>query len=475
MTEPVRSRKKAIGASLASLCGLWFAGSSFAQSTSPQAAGPDEARQVLAELVAIDTSGQNGTSAAVEALRARFLRAGFPASDIEVVSHPSHPRKANLIVRLRGRGGVKPLLYMAHLDVVPAKDEDWSHPPFQLVEEDGWLYGRGVLDVKGEIANLEAALVRLRKEQFSPAGDIVAIFNADEEAGGADGIGWLSKARPDLFDARLVLNPDAPVAVFRDGKRAYYGVQTSEKRYVTFRAEVTNRGGHSSEPRPDNAIYQLARGLARLADHRFPVALTPTVKAYYAAQASFSEDGRRADMALAGTGDAAAANRLSHYPADNAQVRTTCVATMLNAGSAENALPQRANATIQCRLIPGESLETVQASLSAALAEPGIKLSVLTADPAGPESVLSRQTVERIEGVVHSLWPRLPVVPVMDAGASDSLFTRSRGTPTFGVPSIFVDLGDMRAHGRDERITSKRFIEGGELAYRLMKEFASVP
>lgn len=461
------------------ICGLAMAFLLIAKTSSAAAveqtiASSGDALAIMSELVSINTSPQLGTKEAVDALRARFLKAGFPEADVSVLVNPADLQRPNLVVRLRGEGREKPLLYIAHLDVVTAKLEDWTVPPFKVTEQAGWLYGRGVLDMKGEVANVAAAMIRLRNEGFSPPGDIIAIFSPDEETRGPMGVAWLVKAHPELFKAKLILNPDAPVAIFREGHRAYYGVQTSEKIYATFLVEVTNRGGHSSEPRRDNAIYTLAAGLNRLAAFRFPIHLTQTVRAYYAAQARFATQQRKIDMVAVGNGDMAAAERLSEEPSDNAQVRTTCVTTMLSAGHAENALPQRATATIQCRLVPGEDIQSVEAQLTSVLGNPDIHIRLRYADPPTEESQPSTMIMHTFGQAVNALWPGLPIVPVMDAGGSDSLYTRTLGIPTFGAPSIFVDFDDVRAHGRDERIRSDRFSEGTELAYQMMKAFAQM-
>ena len=411
----------------------------------------------------------------MHALRARFLAAGFADADLTILSNSSNPSQTDLIVRYRAMGpsgGVKPLLYLCHVDVVAAKPEDWSLPPFQFTEREGWIYGRGSFDMKGEDANVAAALIRLKREGYRPTRDIVVAYTADEEAGGAEGVGWLMHAHPDLMTASMVLNPDAGAGAFRRGQRSFYGVQTSEKTYVTFQAEVTNKGGHSSEPRPDNAIYALAAGLTRLGDYRFPARLTATVRAFYASQAQFETGERKALMSAVGTGDLTAADKLSVDPSDNAQVRTTCVATMLEAGAAENALPQRARATIQCRMLPGDDQDQVEAQLKAVLADPSINISVTRPASAGPESPPTPAIMATYERVVHSLWPALSVTPSMDAGASDSKYTRAAGIPSYGATTIFFDLEDMRAHGRDERILADRFTEGTEFAYRLMKAFS---
>lgn len=442
-------------------------------STTYSAEDAATAKAILNELLAIDTTYEKGTVAAVEALRTRFLAAGFPAADLVVVANPANPTQSNLIVTLRGHGSGKPLLYLCHLDVVAAKPEDWTVPPFALTEKDGWIYGRGSLDMKGEDANVAAALLRLKREAYKPARDIIVAFTADEEAGGAEGAGWLVQAHRDLIDAGLVLNPDDGTGAFRGGRRAFYGVQTSEKTYVTFVAAATNKGGHSSEPRPDNAIYALTAGLDRLAAYKFPIRLTDTVRSFYARQAQFETGTRQADMLATGNGDVHAAERLAADPTDNAQVRTTCVATMLEAGHAENALPQRARATIQCRMLPGDTQEQTKATLKNVLADPALELTVTRPATPSPESPPGEAVMAIYTRVVHSMWPGLTVMPSMDAGASDSKYTRVAGMPSYGAASNFFDLEDMRAHGQDERIRADRFAEGAEFAYRLMKAFSA--
>jgi acetylornithine deacetylase/succinyl-diaminopimelate desuccinylase-like protein len=439
----------------------------------PSAENARVAKEILAELLAIDTTYEKGTVAAVQALRRRFLAAGFPDSDLVVIANPANPSQSNLVVRLRGHGPGKPLLYLCHLDVVTAKAEDWTVPPFRLTEKDGWLYGRGSLDMKGEDANAAAALLRLKREGFVPARDIIVAFTADEESGGDEGVSWLLTAHRDLIDAGLVLNPDAGTAAFRNGRRVFYGVQTSEKIYVTFRAEATNKGGHSSEPRPDNAIYELTAALERLARFKFPIRLTQTVRAFYTGQAELETGARQADMRAVGRGDLEAAERLAADPTDNAQVRTTCVATMLDGGHAENALPQRAGATIQCRMIPGDTQDAVEATLERVFADPALHVTVLRPATPSPESPPSEAVMTLFRSVVQSMWPGLIVMPSMDAGASDSKYTRAAGIPSYGAISNFYDLEDMRAHGQDERIKADRFTEGTEFAYRLMKAFSS--
>jgi acetylornithine deacetylase/succinyl-diaminopimelate desuccinylase-like protein len=444
-----------------------------AQHPATAVSGDPTAKEILAELLAIDTTYTQGTVAAVEALRKRFLAAGFSEPDLVVESYPDNPSQTSLIVRMKGHGKGKPLLYLCHLDVVNAKPEDWTVPPFALTEKDGWLYGRGSLDMKGEDANVAAALLRLKKEGYVPARDIIVAFTPDEESSGLEGVGWLVKAHRDRIDAGLVLNPDSGTGAFRRGQRAFYGVQTSEKSFITYAAETTNKGGHSSEPRPDNAIYELTAALNRLAAFKFPIRITSTVQAFYAAQAQFETGDRQANMRAIGTGDQAAAERLAADPTDNAQLRSTCVATMLAAGHAENALPQRARATIQCRVLPGDPQEQTQATLEHVFADPGVKVTVVTPATPSPESPPTAAVMNIYKKVVQSMWPGLVIMPSMDAGASDSKFTRTAGMPSYGAISNFFDLEDMRAHGQDERIKADRFAEGGELAYRLMKAFSA--
>ena len=472
--SPCKSHVKANKLAAAILSLLASAASPAAvHAAAAQASDPDTAKSILAELLAIDTTYDKGTQAAVDALRTRFLSAGFDAADLHVLADPAAPAQTSLVVRLKGHGKGKPLLYLCHLDVVPAKAEDWSVPPYAFTEKDGWIYGRGSLDMKGEDANVAAALLRLRREGYRPARDIVVAFTPDEETGGAQGAGWLIRTHRDLVDAGLALNPDSGTPAFRDGRRAFYGVQTSEKIYVTFVAEATNKGGHSSEPRPDNAIYALATGLNRLATFKFPLRLTDTVRAFYASQAQIETGQRQADMRALAHDDAAAAERLAADPTDNAQLRTTCVTTMLEAGHAENALPQRARATIQCRMVPGDTQQEVEATLVRVLADASLNLTVTRPATPSPESPPSAAVMAVYQRVVHSLWPGLTVMPSMDAGASDSKYSRAAGIPTYGAASDFFDLEDMRAHGRDERIKSDRFAEGGEFAYRLMKAFSA--
>jgi acetylornithine deacetylase/succinyl-diaminopimelate desuccinylase-like protein len=438
------------------------------------------ARDLLKQLVEINTTHAYGSTAAAKVLADRFLAAGFAPQDVALLIPADHPTKGNLVVRLHGRGKGRPILYIGHLDVVEAKREDWSFDPFSLTEKDGWLYGRGVIDMKGQDVAMAVSLMRLKREGFHPARDVIVAFTADEEAGGdANGVQWLLDAHRDLIDAQLVVNPDGGEAGMKSGRKLYVAVQTSEKNFLTFAIQATDKGGHSSRPTADNPIYRLSAALARLSQFRFPVHLTATTKEYFARRAELEQVQVQvqADMRTIslGSNDQAAIDRLSAVVETNIMLRTTCTATMIDGGHAENALPQRARATLQCRVIPGESAESVQETLQTVLADPLVTISTITPASPNPESALSPALVHAVEGVAHSIWPGVIVLPEMSPGASDSRYTRARGIPSYGIDAMFDDLDDGRAHGRDERIGVVAFKEDVDFTYRLMKALAQSP
>ena len=429
------------------------------------------ARDVLRQIVEIDSSADHGTRDVAAAIAGRLLAAGFAANDVALLAPADQPSRANVVVRLRGSGHARPLLIIGHMDVVEAPRETWSVEPFKLTEQGGFFYGRGVLDMKGEDVAVLTALARMKREGFVPDRDIIAAFTADEEAGSANGVQWLLKTHRDLVDAALAINPDEGAAGLRANKRIYYGIQTSAKRYITYRLDTVGKSGHTAIPQPDNAIYTLAAGLTRLSAFRFPIELDDTTRAYFARTAVMETGQTRADMiALSGAkADLAAAERLASNPERNANLRTTCVATLLKAGTVENALPDSAQATVQCRVLPGDSPEFVRNSLEKALANHAIRITVTEAGEANPASSLTPQIMTPVETAVHSLWPDLLVIPSLSIGASDSVYTRAAGIPTYGLCSIFYDLDDDRAHGDDERIGVENFYEGLEFMYRLVK------
>lgn len=430
-------------------------------------------REIFKELIEINTTDSSGsTTKAAEAMAARLKAAGFAPEDVQVLGPNS--RKGNLIARLRGSGARRPLLLLAHLDVVEARREDWSVDPFQFLERDGYFYGRGTSDDKDMAAIWIANLIRFKQEGFFPDRDLIVALTADEEGGKSNGVDWLLKNHRDLIDAEYCLN-EGGGGVLQNGKPTLNEVQASEKVFLSFSLEVTNRGGHSSLPIKDNAIYHLAAGLTRLAQFDFPVALNEVTRAFFERTASIEHGQVAADMKAVTQipPDAAAVARLSQAPYLNALMRTTCVATLLEGGHAENALPQRARAVVNCRILPGESPVEVAQTLQRVLADKQIVLSPLAAAKPSPPSPLTPEILRPIEQITQQLWPGIPVVPLMGTGATDGLYLRIAGIPTYGVSGIFQDINDVRAHGRDERVGMKEFFEGQEFLYRLVKTLSS--
>lgn len=442
----------------------------------PPPANQKLAHDIFRDIVQVRSVHDVGTKGVADIL-VRYLEAnGFAASDIHELADPKYPHQMNVVVRLHGKGRAKPILWYGHMDVVEAKPEDWSLPPFQFTEKDGYYYGRGSSDMKDQDAATAASLIRLKQEHFVPDRDIVVAFTADEEVGEEqDGLWYLLRAHRDLISAEMLINPDGDSGELTAGKRRDFGVETSEKTYATFTLEVTNRGGHSSEPRPDNAIYQLANALVRLSKFQFPYKTNATTRLYFAKQAEMESGQRRADMLTLAKGeraDPAAAARLAKDVPLNAILHTTCVATMLAAGHQENALPQRAQATVQCRIFPDESVAGTKATLAKVAADPAIAVKQLGLVTFAPESPPAPKLMASVEKVVHGMWPGVPVLPQMAAGASDSIFARNAGLPAYGISGAWIDIHDIRAHGRDERREKNAFYESVEFTYRLMKELS---
>jgi acetylornithine deacetylase/succinyl-diaminopimelate desuccinylase-like protein len=433
------------------------------------------ALDIYRELIETDTTHSTGsTTVAAEAMAAHLLAAGFERSDVRVLEEL--PRKGNLIARYRGRGdGARPLLLLSHLDVVEADPADWTVHPFEFLERDGYYYGRGTLDDKDEAAIYVANFLRMRAEGFVPDRDIILALTADEEGGDDNGVEWLVEHHRDLIDAEFALNEGGGGAI-RNGRRISNNVQTTEKVYQSFALEVSNAGGHSSLPVDDNAIYRLADALARIRDHEFPVELNETTRAFFRASAGLQDAQLGAAMrgVLESPPDPAAVERLSSMPVYNAQLRTTCVATQLSAGHAENALPQRARATVNCRILPGQSPDAVQQTLDTLIADDQVVISPLDiARPSDP-SPLAETVIGPIERITEDMWPGIAVVPTMSAGATDALYLRNVGIPTYGVSGVFSDIDDNRAHGRDERMLVTSFFEAQEFLYRLVRTLSVV-
>ena len=449
------------------------------------AAETDEASNVLAreifkQLIEINTTESVGNvTAASEAMARRLLDAGFAPDDVQLVG--TEPRKKNLVARLRGTGKHRPVLLLGHLDVVEARREDWTTDPFVLVEQDGYFYGRGVLDMKSHDAILVATLIRFKKEGFRPNRDLILALTADEEGGNANGVDWLLKNRRELVDAEFVLNQDESSVTSEDGKLLFFNLVASEKIDADFALTTTNRGGHSSLPEPENAIYRLMDGLGRLARYEFPIELNEVTRAYYERMARIVSGERAADMRaiLAVPPDAAAAARLSRNVSDHARLRTTCVATRLDAGHANNALPQRAQALVNCRILPGHSPEEVRQTLAQVLSDPAIRVQYVGAnnqllDSASgergfPPPALRPEMLRPLEKVVAQMWPNLAVVPTMSMGATDAVYTNAAGLPTYIATGVELDRNQDRSHGRDERVGVQSFYRGVEFCYRYLK------
>jgi acetylornithine deacetylase/succinyl-diaminopimelate desuccinylase-like protein len=429
------------------------------------------AREILAQLVSIDTSLPDGDpGSANRAMAERLRAAGMPAADVEVIDIDGDPRLGSLVARLRGTNPeLGAVLVMAHIDVVPAHADDWGSDPFRLVERDGFFIGRGTDDNKAGAAIAVANFIRFAREGYRPDRDLIILFTSDEETE-MRSIRQLLTSHPHVRRATLALNSDAGGGEIRDGEYVVFGVQASEKVYQTYRLEVRDPGGHSSVPTDDNAIYTLARGLNRLAQHRFPVQLNEVTRTYFQRMAELG--GEHADdmrRVAAATPDAAAAERLSRVPHYNAQLRTTCVATMLDAGHAENALPQAARATVNCRVLPGEPVDDVDAALHRVLAEPAIRLSRVEEPTLSPPSPLTPELLGTFERLAERHFPGASVIPHMSTGATDGLHTRNAGIPTYGVAALFAVPGESRAHGQDENIRVRSFYEALDFWYDLLR------
>ena len=428
-------------------------------------------REILKELIETNTTLSSGnTTQASERMAARLITAGFPRADVVVVGGPD-PRR-NLVARLRGRaGGGQPVLFFAHLDVVEARREDWSMDPFVLTERDGWFYGRGTLDVKGGAATLVTAFCSLRQRGVVPERDLILALTADEEGGPNNGIQWLLANRRDLIDAAYAINLDSGGPEIRGGRVSALTVQAAEKVFASYTLTVRNAGGHSSLPVPENAIYQLAAGLQRLASLVMPTRTSEITRAYFAAQAVLASGADAADMravSMLPTDDAAARRLSAASPFYNAMLRTTCVPTLLDGGHAENALPQTARALVNCRMLPDEKPADVLEALVRAVADPQIEVAPKGTPTPSPPSPLAPDVLSAIEGAAQATWGSLSIVPLMETGATDGLYLRNTGMPVYGVTGIAYDPEDVRAHGKDERILVRSFDEGVAFIERLI-------
>jgi acetylornithine deacetylase/succinyl-diaminopimelate desuccinylase-like protein len=432
-------------------------------------------RDVYQEVIEINTVTATGdTLKAAQAMAARLRAAGFPEEDVHVFSPAL--RKGDLVARLHGTGKRKPIMLLAHLDVVEALPGDWTTDPFKLVERDGYFYARGSGDDKSMVASFVSDMIRFKQEGYRPDRDIILVLETDEEILDADNVGiqWLLKNHRDLIDAEFAFNEGGGVGA-KNGKALRNGIQTSEKVSFSYRLEVKNPGGHSSAPSKDNAIYHLAGGLTRLGQFDFPLKLNETTRAYFLRSGPQEGGQTGADMVAvaADNPDPAAVARLSAIPGNNTLLRTTCVATMLEGGHAVNALPQTARATVNCRILPGEPVEEVQKTLVRVLADDQISITPLGTPTISAPSLLNPDIMNAVDKLTAEFWPGAVVIPTMSAGATDGAYLRNAGIPTYGHSGRVGEIGENRAHGKDERMKVKSLYESTEYMYRLVKMLSS--
>jgi acetylornithine deacetylase/succinyl-diaminopimelate desuccinylase-like protein len=425
---------------------------------------------IYKQLIEINTSFSTGaTTPAAEAMAARLKAEGFPESDIHILG--AAPHKMNMVARYRGTGQRKPLLLLAHLDVVEAKPTDWSMDPFKLTEKDGFFYGRGTIDDKAQAAIWVANLIRYKREGFKPDRDLILALTADEEGGGPyNGVAWLIQNHRELIDAEYCLN-EGGWGNMVDGKRVSNNVQVSEKYVGNYRLEVKNKGGHSSLPVPDNAIYRLAEALVRLSKYKFPVQTNEVTKAFFDQMAKIQPEPASSLMKAVAAGSTDAMEKLSAGSTQyNATLRTTCVATMLDGGHALNALPQTAGAMVNCRILPETKPEEILATLKKVVADDQVSITPARETEAGPASPLRPDLFREASRITDTMWPGVLAIPTMVMGATDGLYLRRAGIPTYGIQGIFIE--DFRAHGRDERVGINDFYQGSAFLYDLVKSLS---
>jgi acetylornithine deacetylase/succinyl-diaminopimelate desuccinylase-like protein len=458
----------------------------FAQSSLPAASAEDRAlaKAIFKELIEINTTDTplGNVTTATKAMQKRFLDAGFSAEDVHLLGPDA--RKMNLVVRLRASGtpAEKPVVFLCHIDVVEALRADWSTDPFQFIEKDGYYYGRGTQDMKESDAALVATFLRLHREGYKPKRDLILALTADEEGGKFNGADWLVKEHRDLVDAAFVINPDSGGVELDHGRAVVADVEATEKVYSDYQVTATNRGGHSSIPRPDNAIYELTTALNKLAAYTFPFEMNEVTRTYFKNLAGQETGQTAADIQaiLATPPDLAAAARLSaSEPSFNSNFRTTCVATRLLAGHANNALPQSAQANVNCRIFPGHSPEEIRQQLIGLFGDD--KLTVKYVSDAGvvaetaPERKAMvppapiKEVFEPLTRLTQAIWPGTPVTPVMENGASDSIYFALAGIPCYGYSAIALERDDDRAHGQDERLPVDSYWKSLDFFYSFAK------
>lgn len=474
MKTPIRTSTLGLSTALAAaLCTASL--SPLAAQTMPPQEDMDVARAIFSELIEINTTNSergNNTTAA-RALARHLLEAGFPEEDVHVLVPADAPTKGNLVARYRGRDtGLEPILLLAHIDVVEALPEDWSPDldPFSFIERDGFYYGRGVTDDKDEAAIYTANFIRMKREGFVPERDIIIALTADEEGGPRNGVAFLLEEHRDLIDAAYALN-EGGGGMESNGRKISNNVQAAEKKFQSFTFRATNPGGHSSLPVRKNAIYDLSAALLEVQNFDFPVMLNEVTEAFFAGSADIvgGEMGDAMRRIVANPADADADRILAQEPGYYSRLRTTCVATLLTGGHAQNALPQLAEATVNCRIFPDHDPEDVRASLQELAAPYDVEVVPQGQARPSPPSPLVDEVLGPIERITEQMWPGVKVLPTMSTGATDGLYLRRAGIPVYGVSGLFGDMDDVRAHGQDERIRIENFYEGQEFLYRLVK------
>jgi acetylornithine deacetylase/succinyl-diaminopimelate desuccinylase-like protein len=448
--------------------------------TSAKAQSADEAsfRGLYKELVEINTTASVGScTAAAQAMGVRLKAAGFADSDVQVVFPDEHPKAGALLATLHGKDPkAGAILLMAHIDVVEAKREDWERDPFKLVEENGYFYARGASDDKAMAAIFTDSLVRYKQEGFKPKRDIKLALTCGEEGGQFNSVPWLLEKYPQAMRADFALNEGDDSQLDEKGQPRLLGIQVGEKVYMDYTLEVTNAGGHSSRPVKDNAIYHLAGGLARLGAYDFPIALNDATKGYYEQNAKIEPDPEVAGAMramVANPGDAAAAAILARDPGRNSMMRTTCVATMVDAGHAPNALPQRAKANVNCRILPGNDPKVIRDQLQDIVADPAIKITLAQdPDPVSPPPPLTPRIMAPATKVAAKIWPGVPFIPAMLTGATDGRFTNAAGVPTYGLSGLMAGTDGDHIHGLNERIQVKALMNGRQFLYEVVKLYA---
>jgi acetylornithine deacetylase/succinyl-diaminopimelate desuccinylase-like protein len=463
---------------ICALCGQ-TAGAAAPQS---DAVTREMAHDIFRQLIEINTTDSIGsTTLAAQAMAKRLLDAGFAPADVIVIG--PNDRKGNMVARYRGKvnSKLRPMLIIGHTDVVEARREDWTTDPFKFVEKEGYYYGRGTQDMKEADAIAVTDFIRLKKEGFVPNRDIILALTADEEGGKSNGVDWLLRNHRDLIDAQFALNPDSGGVSTDHGKPLAVEFEATEKLYADYQVLATNPGGHSSLPKPDNAIYHVADALGALEKSPFPFELNAVTREYFGQMAKIETGQAAADLRaiLSEPADPAAIQRLSQDARYNSTMRTTCVATMLNAGHAPNALPQSAEANVNCRIFPGHSQEDIRLKLIQIFNDPKLTVRYRTdagelADHGSDRAAmvpppLRAEVIESLRKVAAKLWPGAPLIPIMETGASDSIYTMNAGIPSYGINGVAVDRDDLRMHGKDERVRIDSYYTGVEFYYQFLK------